>query len=86
MRASELTGRAGKQVILGDGALWIWNLADMLAPEAIQIVDVFHAKDRLSKLAARLREAKRSADIFDHPEYVNHVVFRVVRSPKASSR
>ena len=46
--------QANRQVILGDGALWIWNLADMLAPEAIQIVDVFHAKDRLSKLAAAL--------------------------------
>jgi hypothetical protein len=28
-------------VILGDGALWIWNLADEHFPEAIQIVDRF---------------------------------------------
>jgi hypothetical protein len=46
--------QAKRQVFLGDGAPWIWNLADLLAPDAIQIVDVFHAKDRLSKLAAAL--------------------------------
>lgn len=51
----ELTRRgfflAQHQVFLGDGALWIWNLAGMIAPEAIQIVDLCHAKEHLSKLA-----------------------------------
>ena len=31
------------QVVLGDGARWIWNLADELFPRATQIVDLFHA-------------------------------------------
>jgi hypothetical protein len=31
--------RAARQVILGDGALWIWNLASEHFPHAIQIVD-----------------------------------------------
>jgi len=43
--------RAPRQVILGDGALWIWNLADEHFPAALQIVDRFHAKERLSAVA-----------------------------------
>jgi hypothetical protein len=42
---------AQRQVFIGDGALWIWNLAGIIAPEAIQIVDLYHAKEHLSKLA-----------------------------------
>ena len=43
--------RAERRVILGDGALWIWNLADELFPGAIQIVDLYHAKEHLSDVA-----------------------------------
>jgi len=39
--------QAERRVILGDGALWIWNLADEHFPGAIQIVDLFHAKGHL---------------------------------------
>ncbi len=42
---------AGRQVVLGDGALWIWNLADQYFPNAIQIVDLFHAKQHLFDVA-----------------------------------
>lgn len=42
---------APRQVILGDGALWIWNLADEHFPDAVQIVDVFHAKQHLFEVA-----------------------------------
>jgi hypothetical protein len=42
---------APQQVFIGDGALWIWNLAGMIAPNAIQIVDLYHAKEHLSKLS-----------------------------------
>ncbi len=42
---------APQQVFIGDGASWIWNLAEIIAPEAIQIVDLYHAKEHLSKLA-----------------------------------
>lgn len=42
--------RVERQVLLGDGALWIWNLADELFPRAIQIVDLFHAKEHLSEV------------------------------------
>ncbi len=43
--------RARRQVFLGDGALWIWNLADELFPRATQIVDLFHAMEHLSEVA-----------------------------------
>jgi len=40
--------RAGRQVVLGDGAPWIWNMADEYFPDAVQVVDLFHAKQHLS--------------------------------------
>jgi len=33
--------------VLGDGAPWIWNLAEEIFPGTIQIVDLYHAKGRL---------------------------------------
>ena len=42
---------ANRQVVLGDGAKWIWNLAAEYFPNAIQIVDRFHAKQHLSDVA-----------------------------------
>ena len=42
------------RVILGDGAVWIWNLADQHFPGAIQIVDIFHARQHVWELAAKL--------------------------------
>ena len=43
--------RCRPQVILGDGAPWIWALADECFPDAIQIVDIFHAKSHLWDVA-----------------------------------
>lgn len=43
--------RAARQVILGDGAPWIWGIADELFPGAVQIVDRFHAKQHASEVA-----------------------------------
>jgi hypothetical protein len=38
---------AERQIVLGDGALWIWNLSSEFFPGAIQIVDLYHAKGHL---------------------------------------
>ena len=46
--------RAEKKVVMGDGAEWIWNLADQYFPGAIQIVDLFHARQHLWELARKL--------------------------------
>jgi len=43
--------QATRRVVLGDGAPWIWNLADELFPGAIQIVDLYHAKGHLWDVA-----------------------------------
>ena len=43
--------RAARRVVLGDGAKWIWNIATEHFPDAIQIVDRFHAKQHLSDVA-----------------------------------
>lgn len=46
--------RAEKKVVMGDGAEWIWNLADLHFPGAVQIVDLYHARQHLWDLARRL--------------------------------
>jgi len=38
--------------VLGDGAVWIWNLAGQHFPAATQIVDLYHAREHLHDLAA----------------------------------
>jgi hypothetical protein len=43
--------KAPRRVVLGDGAPWIWNIAGELFPDALQIVDIFHAKERLCTVA-----------------------------------
>jgi len=43
--------RATRRIVLGDGALWIWNLADEHFPEAIQIVDLYPVKGHLWDVA-----------------------------------
>jgi hypothetical protein len=47
-------GHVRQLVVLGDGAVWIWNLASQHFPEATQIVDLFHAREHLHELARLL--------------------------------
>ena len=53
LREAERRGfdNAPRQVVLGDGAPWIWNFTDEHFPDAIQIVDIFHAKGHLFEVA-----------------------------------
>ena len=46
--------RARKKVVIADGAVWIWNLADQHFPGAIQIVDLYHARQHLWELSGKL--------------------------------
>lgn len=46
--------RAAKKVVMGDGAEWIWNIADQHFPRATQIVDLYHARQHLWELARKL--------------------------------
>jgi hypothetical protein len=46
--------RAKKRVIIGDGAEWIWNLVGEHFPGAIEIVDLYHARQHLWSVARLL--------------------------------
>jgi len=52
--------RAAKKVVMGDGAEWIWNLAEQHFPGAVQIVDLYHARQHLWELARRLHPNDQS--------------------------
>jgi Uncharacterised protein family (UPF0236) len=84
---------AVKKVVLGDGAEWIWNLADQHFPGAIQIVDIFHARQHLWDLARRLHpndEAGQKRWMQVHQEWLDHgkmkkltVALRSIRTDNA---
>jgi hypothetical protein len=40
--------------VLGDGAKWIWGIANQQLPAATQIVDYYHAREHLSALVKLL--------------------------------
>jgi hypothetical protein len=43
--------QAEQVVVVGDGAPWIWKLAAEHFPEAVQIVDLYHAKEHVWEVA-----------------------------------
>jgi len=52
------------QVVMGDGADWIWNLVAEHFPDALQIVDLYHARQHLWEVVRALyphEEGKRLA-------------------------
>jgi Uncharacterised protein family (UPF0236) len=52
---NESTNRKSEQArrlcIIGDGAAWIWNIAEEYFPGAIQIVDLYHAREHYWNVA-----------------------------------
>ena len=42
--------RAEKVVVIGDGAKWIWELAALHFPGAVEIVDLYHARQHLHQV------------------------------------
>ncbi len=61
-------------VVIGDGAKWIWAIADERLPHATQIVDYYHAREHLATLTSLLTPltldpdhlASQLADALDH--------------------
>ena len=53
-------------VVLGDGAVWIWNIADALFPAATQIVDLYHAREHVHDLANLATRLLRQS----HPDWL----------------
>jgi hypothetical protein len=55
--------RAHELIFLGDGAKWIWDLVSQHFPQAVQIVDWFHACEYLMPVAkAAFPDARQQAD------------------------
>jgi hypothetical protein len=53
--------RAQKKVVMGDGAEWIWNLTQEIFPGAIEIVDLYHARQHLWDLSSQLHPSDVAA-------------------------
>ena len=56
--------RVSRRAVMGDGALWIWNIADEHFPDATQIVDLYHAKEHLWDVAKAIYGA--GSDLAEH--------------------
>lgn len=59
---ANLADLAAELIFVCDGAVWIWKLIEHYFPQAIQIVDWYHAADHLKRLAliAFATEAQRA--------------------------
>ena len=55
-------GPATRSVVLGDGAAWIWRLAQEEFPGAIQIVDLWHAKEHPWEVSQAIHGPGEAAD------------------------
>jgi hypothetical protein len=67
--------RAPELVMLGDGAEWIWNLAERHFPQAVQIVDYWHMTEHLYTVAnARFGAGTEAAKqwVHDCQWYLEH--------------
>lgn len=53
--------QADKKVVIGDGAEWIRNIVDQHFPGAVQIVDLFHARQHLWDIARALHPLDQPA-------------------------
>ena len=83
--------RAEKKVFMGDGSEWIWNIANQHFPGAIQIVDLFHARQHLWDLARKLhpnQEAEQSRWMMIHQDLLDEgkiedlvAALRAINSP-----
>jgi hypothetical protein len=82
---------APRQAIIGDGAPWIWNIAQELFPDAIQIVDRFHVKQTLHRTAqaifgstSQLGEQWATARCAELDEGKLHAIVRALRPHTAA--
>jgi hypothetical protein len=48
---NRIAEQARRLCIIGDGAAWIWNIAEEYFPGAIQIVDLYHAREHYWNVA-----------------------------------
>lgn len=58
--------RAQQVIVLGDGAPWIWNIADHHFYGAIQIVDLYHAREHVSSVSKVIYGSSDKASRWTH--------------------
>ena len=59
--------RVPELVFVCDGAVWIWNLVALHYPHAVQIVDWYHAEDRLKRVAHAAFSSERDREAWLEP-------------------
>lgn len=77
-------GSACEVVVLGDGAHWIWRLARINFPSAIQILDLYHACEHLTTFAtaiyvdpAQIKRARKRWKRWLEADHVDQVLAEV---------
>ena len=53
--------KAARVLVLGDGGIWIWNIAEDRFPSAEQRLDLFHGKEHLWAIANQLHPDDKPA-------------------------
>ena len=67
--------QAGTKVVLADGMPYSWNIAQEQFPGAVQIVDLYHAREHLWELGAKLYPSDEAAKlrwIMAHQYWLDH--------------
>jgi hypothetical protein len=84
--------RAQQVVVIGDGAHWIWELADEHFPGSVQIVDLYHAQEHVWDVAHAvfgrttpqgISWAKQACDLLVHGKIEDLVVLIQALPPVA---
>lgn len=60
-------GRAQKKLVAGDGAPWIWNVAQDRWADATQVLDFYHASQHLWELGRALHDGDEAAARWAEP-------------------
>lgn len=73
---------AKERLVLGDGAAWIWSLAEDLCPDGWQIVDWFHASQHLAQASQKTfpteADSKKREQCLKH--WLDHLYFGRIES------
>lgn len=59
-------------VVIGDGAKWIWTIAERLFPEATHIVDYWHAREHVHDLVKIFDHLLPDPTVFTH-QLIDHL-------------
>jgi hypothetical protein len=66
-------GCAQQVVFLGDGAAWVWEVARLNFPDAVQILDFYHATEYVAELASLLFGPDEAKRFQERDRWINHM-------------